>query len=590
MSKRALFLLLMTAALGGCWEPVDRKPAGDHGLDVDTIVLVTIDTWRRDTNGFIGGLNPSPTPFLDGLAATGLVAEDAMAPVPLTGPSHWSMLTGRWPWRDGLHVNGDRPRNSPPPILAELLRREGWKTGGFVSCSVLDHRFGFARGFDHFDDRLYTSAMAADPRMAERRGDATVTAALTWAGSNAAASERLFLWIHLFDAHYPYEPPTGGSDTREAYVGEVAFVDAELKRLSDGLKSLDRPLTRSGWLVIADHGEALGVHGEPTHGLLLHGATTRIPALLTGPGVPVRRDTRLAATVDVFATLLDYAGVDVPESDGRSWLSSPGEPDRAVPMESLNAARAHGLAGVKGLRWQEWLWEAAPTERLFNLESDPEEESDLAEQRGDLLVDLRRRRAQFEVEPSGTLEPIPQALQEELTALGYVVGTLEPGQEDARDFAEEGLQWHARFVQQFRRGDHASAEEIAARFLERYDRSADMWQKAGLVAAKLGRDSVAEDRFRRAIALAPNDPQARSNLGTLLVDQQRWEEAEDVYQITLELDPENLTALKNLGLLHSVRGRRDEAAKLWKHFVELYPDHNETTAIRQQLEQWQGGR
>jgi arylsulfatase A-like enzyme len=590
MSKRVLFLLLMMSAIEGCWEPVDRKPAGDHDLDVDTIVLVTIDTWRRDANGFIGGLNPSPTPFLDALAATGLVAEDAMAPVPLTAPSHWSMLTGRWPWRDGVHMNGDRPRNSPPPILAELFRREGWKTGGFVSCSVLDHRFGFARGFDHFDDRLYAAATDAGPRMTERRGDATVSAALNWVGGNAAASERLFLWLHLFDAHYPYESPSGGSDPREAYMGEVAFVDAELKRLSEGLKRLDRPLTRSGWLVIADHGEALGVHGEPTHGLLLHGATTRIPALLAGPGVPVRRDSRLTATVDVFATLLDYAGIDRPDSDGRSWLSSLGEPDRAVPMESFNAARAHGLAGVTGLRWQEWLWEAAPADRLFDLESDPEEEFDLAEQRGDLVATLRSRRAEYEAEFSGTPEPISQALQEELIALGYAVGTLDPGEEDVRDFAKEGLQWHAQFVHHLRHGNYVGAEELAARFLDRYDRSADMWQKAGLVAVELGRDSVAEDRFRRAIALAPNDPLAQSNLGTLLADQQRWEEAEHAFQVTLQLDPENLNALKNLGLLHSVRGRREEAAEVWKRFLELYPEHQETAAIRQQLERWHSGQ
>jgi arylsulfatase A-like enzyme len=271
---------------------------------VRSVVLVTIDTWRRDATGFLGGLDPSPTPFVDSLAEKGLVAADAVAPVPLTGPSHWSMLTGRWPWLQGVRLNGDTPSEDFGPTLAETLRGHGWSTGAFVSCAALDHRFGFARGFDVYDDRFRVRGEMGFEDMPQRRGDATVDRALAWT-AGLDPTTPLFLWVHLFEPHYPYDSPRGQWAGRHGdYLAEVAFADDQLRRLSTGLEQQGRPQRESLWVVLSDHGEGLGEHGEPTHGLLLHGATTRIPLLLAGPGVPARRDDELASTVDVLPTVL----------------------------------------------------------------------------------------------------------------------------------------------------------------------------------------------------------------------------------------------------------------------------------------------
>jgi arylsulfatase A-like enzyme len=321
--KPARCLLGLAAVLllsSGCEREERVRVSVPTDGELRTIVLASVDTWRRDTSGFLGGLDPSPTPFLDDLAATGLIAADAMAPVPLTGPSHWSMLSGRWPWRDGLRVNGDRPHPGRGTRLAGILREEGWRGAAFVSCSVLDHRLGFAAGFEHYDDRFGTEGEDAFVEVAQRRGDRTVQAALDWTAAQPPG-DRLFLWVHLFDPHQPRAARLGSfSGDHGEYRGAVAFADAQLESLAEGLDEAGRPLGASLWVVLSDHGEGLGAHGELSHGQLLHGATTRIPFFLAGPSIPAGRLEVLASTVDVLPTLLGYLGLEIPESDGVDLL------------------------------------------------------------------------------------------------------------------------------------------------------------------------------------------------------------------------------------------------------------------------------
>jgi arylsulfatase A-like enzyme len=551
-----------------------------------TVVLVTLDTWRRDTSGFLGGLDPSPTPFLDDLAATGLVATDAMAPVPLTGPSHWSMLSGRWPWRDGLRVNGEKPRPGRATRLAGLLREEGWRTAAFVSCLVLDHRLGFATGFEHYDDRFGTEGQVAFVEMTQRRGDLTVQAALDWTAAQPP-DDRLFLWVHLFDPHFPRASRRGSfAGEHGDYRGAVAFADAQLERLARGLGQADRPLEASLWVVLSDHGEGLGAHGENTHGQLLHGATTRIPFFVAGPSIEAGRFETLASTVDVFPTILGYLGLEIPESDGIDLLHATGSSERAIPLESLFAARAYGLAPALGIRSESWLWEASPTDHLWDLASDPEEERDLAGERAERVALLRERRWEIGVPDFEQAQPQDPEMLESLHALGYVDSGLSPGTGDVRVLGPEAANLRSELRTLLNSRRYAEAEVLARRSIERHPRSHDSWLSAGFVSVGLRDLPEAERRFRTAVDLAPDHTQPRLNLANVHLELGRLDEAEAGYRRTLQSDPENFFALYNLGTLLARRDRFAEAMPYWRRFAELYPENRRAAGVRRKLERW----
>lgn len=574
--------LLLAAALGtACGDSPHRS-----GSSLRTIVLVTIDTWRRDANGFLGDPTSSPTPFLDAMAADGLVAVDAMAPVPLTGPSHWSILTGRWPWRDGVRSNAEPPQEVRGLTLAELLSARGWATAAFVSCSVLDDRFGFARGFATYDDRLVTSGAIGHIAMPERRGDRTVEAALAWLRQRPA-DEKIFLWLHLFDPHYPYAPPgPQRPGERVAYLGEVAFADAQVGTLAAGLEARGRPWRQALWVVLADHGEALGNHGERTHGLLLHGATTRIPFFLFGPGVPARRLPGLVTTVDVVPTVLTRLGLPSPSGDGHDLLSAPLGEDRPLPLESVYGLRAFGLPPAVGLRRGPWLWESSPRDHLWNLQSDPGEETDLAAVRPEVVAQLRRERARSGVPEIGPAPDLDPETERQLRALGYVSGGIAAESRDLWDFVREDAEWHFQLLTLQQQGDFDRAEGFVRRFLERNPRSPQVWVEAGFIAVRRGRMEEAESRFRRATELDQGDGQAFLNLGNVLLFGGRLEEAETAYRRVLEIDPEDYFALYNLGMILARQQRHPQAAAPWRRLLRLYPEHEKAREVAAALRQW----
>jgi choline-sulfatase len=567
--------------------PRDRMaaaPAMRNG--VRTIVLLTIDTWRRDATGFLGGLEPSPTPFLDGLARDGMVVGDAMTPVPETGPSHWSMLSGRWPWEDGIHVNGDQAAEDRQPLLPHALSRAGWKTAGFVSCAVLDHQLGFANGFDHYDDA--NLATHGEVRVAERPSGETVDAATRWISEEVGPDDNAFLWVHLFDPHYPYDPPeVVVQGLKSDYYAEVAYADRQAQRLAQGLAKAGRSLDQSLWIVLADHGEALGAHGERSHGILLHGATTRIPCLVHGPGVPTTRIDSLASTVDVCPTILDYVGLPTGHLDGISLLATDRPAKRVIPLETLMGARSYGIAKVVGLRAEQWLWESSPRDHLWDLVSDPVEEHDLAAERPDLVNRLKALREPSHVADATPAPAVDSTMSRRLQSLGYVSGNMSPGTQDAREFASVGTEWSAEIYSHIRRGELAQADDVIRKFLKRYPRSPDMWNRAGEVSAQLGDRKQAEARFRRSLELDPSSATARVTLAVLLYGEGRKGEAEAAFKEALKHGPYDSLVLWNYGAFLAQEQRVDEAAVYWKQFLHRYPQDSHSALIRAQFPNWQ---
>ncbi len=290
------------------------------------LVLVTLDTTRRDAIGAYGG---QATPGIDSLAAEGVRYAEARTTVPLTIPAHASLMTGRWPTSTGVRDNSDLRLPASEVTLAEVLAQRGYDTGAAVGAQLLGPTSGFDQGFLWFDA----------PVDVERRGDAVVDAALGWlAGDHHGAP--LFLWVHLYDPHFPYEPPAAGGDP---YLGEVAFADAQIGRLLAALRARSE-WADTGIVVVADHGEGRGDHGEREHGALAFASTTGVPLIARPPGgMAPRVEQEPVSTVDVMPTLLSWAGIPVPPGvDGRR-LDEPGSP---VFVESHYLANHLGWAPI----------------------------------------------------------------------------------------------------------------------------------------------------------------------------------------------------------------------------------------------------
>jgi arylsulfatase A-like enzyme len=249
--------LVASAAWGGACR---RSPAGRSQESPDerpNVLLITTDTTRADRLGCYGYAD-AQTPALDALATSGVRCAQAFCQVPLTLPSHVSLMTSTDPPSNGIHVNGGSVLGDTLPTLAGTFKDHGYRTGAFVGAWVLNAGFGLSRGFDHYDDNLGDEDTAG--LYSQRSGEEVCDAALAWLGQHAEAP--FFAWVHFFDPHRPYTPPSPFREKlADPYDGEIAFMDTQIARLMDWLEARD--LRQRTLIVVAgDHGEAFGERGE----------------------------------------------------------------------------------------------------------------------------------------------------------------------------------------------------------------------------------------------------------------------------------------------------------------------------------------
>ncbi|MCB1052416.1 MAG: sulfatase, partial [Acidobacteria bacterium] len=290
----ALFVLL----LGQC-QSNPKTP-------IKNILLITLDTTRADVLGIYGNKNIQ-TPNLDHLALNGNFFSQCFSHAPITLPSHTSILTGLNPLHHGVHNNINYALPDTTPTLATLLKEKGYRTGAFVSSFILDSRFGLSRGFDLYEDNIVHYKKQRDQKeiLTRRAGD-TIHHLEDWL-SQSDAQQPFFAWLHLYDAHAPYEAPL---PFRQAYAsspyfGEVAYVDYELGRLFEFLdaQGLDKETLI---IVTADHGDSFEEHGEATHGFFCYSTTTHVPLILSKPlfGSPGKNFQHRVQSADIFPTVL----------------------------------------------------------------------------------------------------------------------------------------------------------------------------------------------------------------------------------------------------------------------------------------------
>jgi len=561
---------LVLAALGsfgaGC---------GGSGGVAERVVLVTIDTLRADRVGSYGD-REARTPNLDALARTGVRFDQALAPTPLTLPSHTSLMTGLEPPSHGVRHNSLFRVREELPTLAERMREAGFATAAFVGAFVLDAQFGLDRGFEVYDDdvRQRTATRTAFS-FAERTADRVVDSALEWL---AEAPDRFFLWVHVYDPHADYNPPARYRKALDgdAYAGEIAFADAEIGRL---LQHVIHRWGREGLVVVvtSDHGESLGEHDEPSHGYTVYDATQRVPLLLAGSGVPagavVDAQVRL---LDVAPTLLELAGADpLPEDiTGRSLLpllAGTGEGRRLAYMETLATQFDMGWSPLLALRDGAYKYIRAPRPELYDLTADPGETRNLARREPERVAELDRlleARLADAVPVSPNLDLDAEA-RARLESLGYVVPDAEAGAEpealgevggaDPKDHMRQATHLNnaATLVS---RGQPEKALEILERLPAWGPR---VFRNRAGAALAANRPEVAI----RAMEALREQGGARvadlTVLGMAYLGAERFEEARQVFETAGREHPDAPGPLMGLGRLAQARGDFERAAELF---------------------------
>ena len=391
------------------------------------VLLITIDTVRADRIGAYGYAKGS-TPTIDRLAREGVRFADATSQAPLTGPAHAAILTGQYPARLGVRDNATTPIPAGTQTLAELFKARGYRTGGFVGAFILGPEYGFAQGFEAFDaafERFNTNMKL----QAQRRGGEVADAAITWLRKGP---QPFFAWVHLYDAHAPYDPPAPFRTRFGAapYDGEIAYVDASIGRIVAALEQggqLDRTIVT----VIADHGEGLGDHGEAEHGLFLYDSVLHVPWVMRlagrdAAGSIVKTQVR---AIDVAPTLAALAGLPPLKVDGQNVApfirgAAPRDPEPSY-AETFYPKWHFGWSELKSIRVGDWKYVDAPKPELYDLRADAAERRNAIDTRGPLAgglsTALGKLHAGFGAAANATDAPQPDAeTLARLRSLGYV--------------------------------------------------------------------------------------------------------------------------------------------------------------------------
>ncbi len=573
-----------------------EAPAPDD--DRPSVLLVTLDTTRADHIGAYG-YAPARTPVLDGLAASGTLYERAYSTAPLTIPSHSTILTGRNPPSHGVRDNGDFNLGPGEVTLAERLTEAGYRCAAFTAAFPTQARWGFDQGFEVYHDPLERSPTQLD-WSDQRRAEEVVDDALS---TLPELDGPLFVWLHFFDPHWPYEPPAPFDPEHEAcegledekpgearsarrdacdlarYDGEIAYTDHHLGRF---LEWWDREHPHSWVVVTADHGEGLGDGGERTHGFLLHDGTIRVPLIIRGEGFGhSQRIAPPVSHVDIAPTLLALTGLDLhPDLQGRDLRLGGSDLSYA---EAMTGQYSLGLAPLKAYtdehgRYTEGGWGAwyGLDGSAVSFEASPswQATTEPAALSG-LVATLEPGLA-----PEASLDPTALA---QLQALGYIGGDLvaEAGTIDPRDVIDiVPLTWRAR--QAIAAAPPGVAERLIERLEERLPDSYGVDLLRAQLARRRGYMHEASQRFTDLFLRSPSATVALQ-LADLSASMGSWTEAAGWYQDALDIQPASPEAMA--GLVRAALGSGDatQADLLAATWLEVYPDHAELLIIRAEL-------
>jgi arylsulfatase A-like enzyme/Flp pilus assembly protein TadD len=386
------------------------------------VIVFSIDTLRADRLP-IYGYGAIETPNITRLAADGIVFDNAYAHSPQTLPSHASLLSGRLPFEHGVRDNIGFTVKPGERFVQHAFKERGYATAGFVSAYVLRKQTGIGQGFDAWDDALPAASPEKPLGELQRAGGETVAAAIRWVEQQP--SPKFFLFVHVYEPHTPYTPPARFA-AKQPYEGEIQHADEILGTLLEHLRA--RQLYDGATIVLlSDHGEGLGQHGEDEHGIFLYRETIRVPLVIKLPGAR-RAGTRVASSVqhiDVAPTLMDLAGAQAAGWRGRSLRAvlegTGGVAETSIYSESLSPRYHFGWSELYALSDDRYRLIRAPRDELYDIQQDPGERTSIADARPQARTAMRRALdALIADAPVNAPSAVSAEDRQKLAALGYV--------------------------------------------------------------------------------------------------------------------------------------------------------------------------
>jgi arylsulfatase A-like enzyme len=489
------------------------------------VILISIDTLRADQ------VSAVRTPNIDSFAVHGTLFTEADCQVPLTLPSHTSMLTSTYPFGNQIEENAERV---PPGAvtLASVLHGNGYKTAAFIGSVFLERQMGLDTGFDFYDSP-FNLPVSANPRAGQERRDGALVlrAARQWLSANSA--QPVFAFVHLFDMHKPYPV---------SYDEQLKYVDRLMGTFKQSLVQLglwDRALV----ILVSDHGEGLGDHGEDSHGYFVYESTLHVPLIFHWPAGhwPAgtenhpARVTDPVGLIDVAPTILDLLHLPMPPSfEGNSLFGT----HAPVYGESMHAHDAFGWAPLRSLRVGDYKYIEAPRPELYNLRTDPHESTNLYVKGSPKATDLRNQLAKLVARYTPKQYAAVSEISPETRALLDSLGYLAPGPRPAP------------------RGAEADPKDRLAEF-RLYE---DAW-----VEIYYRRLDEGIAKLRQLLARDPQNLLARRDLAGAYAEKKDYASARAAYQEVLNAAPEDYVAQYGMGVT-------DERLGLWKDAK----DHLET--------------
>ena len=512
------------------------------------VLLITLDTTRADHLGCYG-YKPAKTPNLDKLAREGVRFSRAYCPAPLTLPSHVSIMTGLYPVTHGVRNNG---HNLPSGIrtLAEILKGQGYSAAAFVSSFSVDSRFGLDRGFDAYDD-TFRSESPFKTQNAERRAEETFSRFSRWLETNG--QNRFFGWVHYFDPHLPYDPPSPYKEefAENPYDGEISYMDRYVGAVLERLKEKG-VLEKTIIIIAGDHGEGLGDKVELGHGIFLYEETLKVPLILHNREVFPRAQVieSQVRLIDVAPTILEILGLksEAVGMTGQSlvpWLRGKNRKDLDCLAETFYPRENFGWSELVGLVSERWKYIQSPRPELYNMKNDPGETKDLNASSADKAGELKKMLEQRVLgsraggRPAGGRPSVRPEDQERLKSLGYL------------NFTPSG------------RGSALPDPKDKIPLLR-------LLQRAQVYESEENY-SAAEQVYYKVLADVPDSPAGIVNLAVAQARQKKFDEALTTLKEGLVRIPDSEILMVRLGHTYLVTGKSREAFETMNKVLGLNP-------------------
>ncbi len=514
------------------------------------VLLLVIDTLRADRVGYSGF--DIETPHVDSLAQGGTSFMNAVCQVPLTLPSHASILTGTNPPFHGIKNNGPYYLDKKMTTLAEIFKKNGYLTAAFVGAFPVDSQFGLDQGFDIYDDQ-YNTPEYLKPHGPQRIAEDVFKPAAQWLEKNH--HEKFFIWVHYYDPHDPYLPPPPFDEKykNQPYEGEIAYTDVYVGKLIALLQEKDI-LQKTLVVVVGDHGEDLFEHGEPGHGIFLYDTTLKIPLIFYCPlsipaGIKINKQVR---EIDILPTILEATKIDIPKFvQGKSLI--PLMQGKELKEAETSYAETYfplisnGWSELKAIRTDDWKYIQAPKPELYDLRNDPKELNNLFTDNNKMALDFKKRLLELEEEislPQGSsVKELTQEAREKLMALGYVSGKVPEN------------------IDKIERPDPKDKILVIN----------DISQGVNLF--RQGRLEEAEKIFLDLKAQNSQNPLILRSLGNIYQERQEWDKAIEVLKEAIRANSSDVDSYHHLAVSYFRNNMTEEAIETTDIVLNLHPNY-----------------